>query len=108
MVAISSFLVEGFTPYSPRKYSKEISVYISISYEIKLERTATYEPSPTSSLNSSSSSVKLLYEVLETAKGRDDSFFQGTVFQDTTSSLVDGRRRSKVLPEQGVVDVSYR
>jgi hypothetical protein len=63
---------------------------------------AVTEPSPTGTLNSSGSLVKVLLELVHAAEILLDGALEGAVLQLSTARA----GRSEVLPEQGVVDVA--
>ena len=67
----------------------------------RLERD-TYEPTPATTLNSSSDGVHPLLEVLDAAEVSNQGLLQGTV-RELSAILVGWR---KVLPEEGMIDVT--
>ena len=68
----------------------------------KLKPETTYEPTPATTLNSSSNGVHPLFEVFDAAKVSDKSLLQGTIWE--LSAVHIGWR--KVLPKEGMVDVT--
>jgi len=63
------------------------------------------EPAPSRALDTSGSRVELFLKVVERAKRTNDSILQGTVVENTAVSTLL-LRRSQVLPEQTVIDVT--
>lgn len=66
----------------------------------------THEPSPAGALDPSSSGVKLLLEVINTAERLINGDLERASFQHAAVALPLRRGRREVLPEQGVVDVA--
>lgn len=62
------------------------------------------QPSPTGTLDGSSSSVELLLEGVQSVEVAIDSLFQRT----RSELSAPGARGGEVLPEQGVVDVACK
>ena len=60
------------------------------------------EPSPSRALDAEGLGVELLLELLESAKVLDNEFLERAVLKGRTGAV----GRSKVLPEEGVVDVA--
>ena len=67
----------------------------------------THEPAPAGTLNTRSGSVKLLLEGFEGAEVLDNGLAEGSIVQGTTGSTV-GASFGQVLPEQGVVNVTWQ
>lgn len=67
-----------------------------------LKTETTYEPTPATTLDSSSNGVHLLFEVFDAAKVSDKGLLQGTIWE--LSAIRVGWR--KVLPKEGMVDVT--
>ena len=66
----------------------------------------TYAPAPSRALDSGSRGVELFLEVVHGAETLHDSILEGTVAEDTTATFTLRVGRRKVLPEEGVVDVT--
>ena len=66
----------------------------------------TYEPAPAGTLDTSSGGVEFLLEVFEGSESLSDGLLEGTLGEGTTVALTLGLGTSKVLPEEGVVDVA--
>jgi len=66
----------------------------------------THEPSPAGALDPSSSGVKLLLQVINTAERLINGDLERASFQHAAVALPLRGGRREVLPEQGVVDVA--
>ena len=70
------------------------------------KRGKAYEPAPAGTLDTSGGGVEFLLEVVEGSESLGDGLLEGTLGEGTTVALTLGLGTSKVLPEEGVVDVS--
>jgi len=75
------------------------------TYDIGGRRSRTYEPAPTGALNSSGGGIELLLEGVNRSKSLLDSFLERAILKDTAVALAFSRRRSKILPEEGMINV---
>ena len=66
----------------------------------------THEPAPARTLDTRGGGVKLLFKGIEGTEVPDDGLAKGTILQGTAGSTF-GARLGQVLPEQGVVNVTY-
>lgn len=64
------------------------------------------KPAPARSLNSKRRLIELLLQIVEAAKIAFDGLLERSILQDPACSFLYFSRRSKVLPEQRVVDMS--
>ena len=65
-----------------------------------MRRKGTYEPAPARALDTSSSGVEFLFEVVEGAPAFKDSIPERAVAKYATVAPVLGRRWRKVPPEE--------
>jgi len=65
-----------------------------------------HKPTPSRALDGSGSGVKLLLHIIDGSKGSLNGFLKVPVFQNASNTFAIGRRRTKVLPEKRMVDVS--
>ena len=93
-MVISSRFVAVFKPW------------IIFSTTTHLNQRDTYNPAPAAALNARSGGVEVLLEVVEGSESLGDGLLEGTLGEGTTVALTLGLGTSKVLPEEGVVDVS--
>jgi len=66
----------------------------------------TYEPAPAGALDGSSGGVELLLEGVEAAESVENGFFERAISKGTSVTLAFACSRSKVLPEERVVNVT--
>jgi hypothetical protein len=57
-------------------------------------------------LDGSCGSVELLLQVVQTTERLDDSLFESAILQYTTVSFLFVGGRSKIFPEEGVIDMT--
>ena len=74
---------------------------------VHMKRGNAYEPAPAGTLDTGSGGVEFLLEVVEGSESLGDGLLEGTLGEGTTVALIFGLGTSKVLPEEGVVDVSF-
>lgn len=67
---------------------------------------STYEPSPTGTLDAGCGSIELLLQVVQGAESLDDSIAEGAGSKNATIALALALGRSKVGPEERVVDMA--
>lgn len=72
-----------------------------------IRRIITYEPAPAGTLNAEGSGVEFLLERLERAEIAVDGVFERAGVEVAAHAFASGFSTGEVLPEQGVVDVSY-
>ena len=77
-----------------------------LEYAIIIRIDTTHKPSPSRSLNTKSSRVEFLLQVVEATKRLDNGILQWAIFQNATIALFLRGSRGKILPEQRVVDMS--
>lgn len=100
MVVISKRLVAGFNPCAKRQ-----PVIIRTACQI-LTQDQAHKPAPPGTLDSGGGGVELLLESIERTKVLGDGLAEGSILQGTTDTTV-GARLGQILPEQGMVDVTY-
>ena len=81
-------------------------VYLGQKLYITYVKAITYKPAPTGALDSECSSVELLDKVLKGTKICLDSLGKCSTLIELASTAALLRGRSKVLPEQRMIDVS--
>ena len=67
----------------------------------------THKPAPARSLNSKRRLIELLLQIVEATKIAFNSLLERSILQNPACSFLHFSRRSEVLPEQRVVDMSY-
>ena len=70
-----------------------------------IHKDTAHKPSPSRSLNTKSSSVELLLQVIKATKCLDDGIFQWAIWQNTTIAFLLRCSGSEIVPEQRVVDM---
>ena len=75
---------------------------------MNLDVWTTHKPSPARALDTESRGSELSLEVLERTEGLDDGILEWTVTEDTASALALGGGRREILPEERVVDMSWK
>jgi hypothetical protein len=88
-------LVAGFRPYSFDSIRRGTG-----------KREFAYKPTPTTSLNGSSSSVEFLLEVLKASKVPVDGILKWAWIESAAMAFPLRSGGCHVLPKQGVIDVS--